>query len=372
MNFDLSDEQQVLSDLAKQIFEGQATVERVIEVEEGDGFDTKLWNELAKANLLGLCLPEPHGGLEMGMVELSLVLEQQGKRVAPVPLWAHSIAGLAISEYGSADIKTALLPSAADGSSILTVALANYGANDVMNPSVVAEDTATGVRLRGGKPSVPYAQWAHHVIVTAKRADESIVVAVVNTQANGVKITPVVGSDRQPIAHVEFDVEIPLSDVIAGGGTSGNGREALRWIHEHALVGLCAIQLGVAQGSISIMSEHVKTRQQFGKPLSAQQAVAVRAADAHITIEAMRVTTLNAAWRLTEGFDARQDVLVAMYWATEGGHAVVIAGQHLHGGIGADVSYPVHRYFLWGIQISTELGGASQHLSRLGRLIASR
>lgn len=75
---------------------------------------------------------------------------------------------------------------------------------------------------------------------------------------------------------------------------------------------------------------------------------------------------------MAEGFDARQDVLVAMYWATEGGHSIVIACQHLHGGIGADISYPVHRYFLWGIQISTELGGASQHLSRLGKLIASR
>jgi alkylation response protein AidB-like acyl-CoA dehydrogenase len=217
---------------------------------------------------------------------------------------------------------------------------------------------------------VSFAQHSSHVLVSAKRADDSIILALVDLKADGVTLTPVQASNRQPTANVEFDVVVPASHVVAG--LNGNGREALRWVHEHALVGLCALQLGIAQGAIGIMSDHVKTRTQFNKPLSAQQAVAVRAADQFVTTEAIRVTTLNAAWRMSEGFDARQDVLVAMYWATEGGHSIVIACQHLHGGIGADISYPVHRYFLWGIQISTELGGASQHLTRLGKLIASK
>ena len=239
-----------------------------------------------------------------------------------------------------------------------------------MNPSVLAEDSEGGVKLSGGKPAVGFAPHASHVLVSAKRADDSIVLALVDLKASGVTITPVEASNRQPTANIDFDVVVPNTHIVAG--LQGNGREALRWVHEHALVGLCALQLGISQGAIGIMSEHVKTRTQFNKPLSAQQAVAVRAADQYVTTEAIRVTTLNAAWRMAEGFDARQDVLVAMYWATEGGHSIVIACQHLHGGIGADISYPVHRYFLWGIQISTELGGASQHLSRLGKLIASR
>ncbi len=370
MNFDLSDEQQVISDLAAQIFSGQSTVERVIEVESGDGFDRTLWNELAKAGLLGLCLPEEHSGLNMNMVELALVLEQQGKTVASVPLWSTSIGSMAVAEYGSKDVRSSLLPAVVEGKNVVALALANYGANDVMNPSVTATDTDGGVKLSGGKPAVSFAQHASHVLVSAKRADDSIVLALVDLKAPGVTITPVEASNRQPTANIEFDVTVPATHIVAG--LEGNGREALRWVHEHALVGLCALQLGISQGAIGIMSDHVKTRTQFNKPLSAQQAVAVRAADQFVTTEAIRVTTLNAAWRMSEGFDARQDVLVAMYWATEGGHSIVIACQHLHGGIGADISYPVHRYFLWGIQISTELGGASQHLSRLGKLIASR
>jgi alkylation response protein AidB-like acyl-CoA dehydrogenase len=370
MNFDLSDEQQVISDLAAQIFSGQSTVDRVIDVESGDGFDRALWNELAKAGLLGLCLPEEFGGLNMNMVELVLVLEQQGKTVASVPLWSTSVASMAIAEYGSKELQSNLLSEVVEGKNVVALALANYGANDVMNPSVLAEDSEGGVKLSGGKPAVGFAPHASHVLVSAKRADDSIVLALVDLKASGVTITPVEASNRQPTANIDFDVVVPNTHIVAG--LQGNGREALRWVHEHALVGLCALQLGISQGAIGIMSEHVKTRTQFNKPLSAQQAVAVRAADQYVTTEAIRVTTLNAAWRMAEGFDARQDVLVAMYWATEGGHSIVIACQHLHGGIGADISYPVHRYFLWGIQISTELGGASQHLSRLGKLIASR
>jgi acyl-CoA dehydrogenase len=95
--------------------------------------------------------------------------------------------------------------------------------------------------------------------------------------------------------------------------------------------------------------------------------VALRAADAFIDTEAMRVTMWQAAWRLSEGLDARGEVLVAKWWAAEAGQRVVHATQHLHGGIGADIDYPVHRYFLWGKQIENALGGASAVLSSLGR-----
>jgi alkylation response protein AidB-like acyl-CoA dehydrogenase len=115
---------------------------------------------------------------------------------------------------------------------------------------------------------------------------------------------------------------------------------------------------------------HVAQREQFGRPLATFQAVGQRAADSYITTEALRLTTLQAAWRLDAGLDAAEEALIAAWWAAEGGHQVVLAGQHLHGGIGADIDYPVHRYFLWGSQLGTSLGSASAHLSRLGRLIA--
>jgi alkylation response protein AidB-like acyl-CoA dehydrogenase len=137
------------------------------------------------------------------------------------------------------------------------------------------------------------------------------------------------------------------------------------------LVALCGVHLGVAEGSLALTAQHLGTRHQFGRPLSAFQAVGQRAADAYITTEALRVTTLNAAWRLAEGLPARRDVLIAAYWASEGGQQITLAGQHLHGGIGADIDFPVHRHFLWSSQLANTLGTASSHLARLGELIAA-
>ena len=92
----------------------------------------------------------------------------------------------------------------------------------------------------------------------------------------------------------------------------------------------------------------------------------LRAADAAIDIEAMRVTWQNAAWLYDTGRDAAEAARVAKWQASERGQRAVHATQHLHGGMGADITYPIHRYFLWGKQIELLLGGPSAQLAKLG------
>lgn len=380
MNFDLTEEQEVVRDLAARIFEDSATVERVKSAEASGVHDHALWAALADANLLGLCLPADAGGSEMGMVELALVLEQQGRRVVPLPLSATVLAAMAIADHGTPAQRSELLPPVARGELVLTTALAEHGVNDVLWPSINAAETAGGWRLTGSKPAVPWAQNADRILVPARLADAgdstgdgsgdgSVVLALVDPSSPGVDLTPVDTTNHEPQAHLALDVLVEPVDLLGGRGHLGGA--ALGRIFERAVVGLSALTLGVAEESLRLTAEHVSTRVQFGKPLSAFQAVAQRAADSYITCEAMRVTMLNAAWHLAEGYDASADVLVAAYWATEGGQQVVTAGQHLHGGVGADVEHPVHRYFLWGIQLATALGGASSQLARLGWLIAA-
>ncbi len=106
-------------------------------------------------------------------------------------------------------------------------------------------------------------------------------------------------------------------------------------------------------------------------PLATFQATKMRAADAAIDTEAVRVTTWQAAWRLDNGLDAARAVNVASWFAAESGQRVVFATQHLHGGMGADISYPIHRYFLWGKQIELLLGSPSAQLARLGRQVTA-
>lgn len=368
MNFDLSEEQQVIADLAEQIFSGQVTVERLKAAETGEGWDRQLWADLATANLTGLCLPAEHGGSAMGMVELALLVQAQARHLAPVPLLETLVAAAAIAEFGAPGVHDDLLAAVVSGTAVVTTALAEVGANDPLRPTVTATATDTGWRLVGTKPAVPYGAEAAAVVVPARCADASGLVAVVPAGTPGLSLVAEQTTNHQPAATVVLDCEVPGDAVLGVAGDEAS--EVTRWLFEHTVAGLCAQQLGTAEGTLAMTAQYVAGREQFGRPLSAFQAVTQRLADAWITTEALRVTSINAAWRLAEGIDARQDVAVAAFWASEGAQQVVTACQHLHGGMGADIDYPVHRYFLWGIQNATVLGAASPHLARLGKLLA--
>ena len=135
-------------------------------------------------------------------------------------------------------------------------------------------------------------------------------------------------------------------------------------------IGIGAQMVGLAQGALDHTVKYVQEREQFGRPIGTFQGVSLRAADAFIDVEAMRATLYQAAWLLSMGRPAAAEVATARWWACRGGHRVLHSTQHLHGGIGADVDYPIHRYFLWAKQIEMTLGGASEHLDRLGRILA--
>ena len=371
MNFDLSEEQEVIRDLAEQIFAGQVTVERVKEIERTSGFDRELWSQLSNSGIQALCVPEDCGGSGFGAVELSLALMAQGRHVAPVPMWASGVAALALADFGTS-AQHALLAGIADGTRVVGIALAEFGANDIMRPHVTGERNGQQVRIVGTKPAVSFAQHADLVLVPISCGD-SPAIALVPMSTPGIVVTEVDTTNHEPHAHLDLDITLPVSSLLgheSDGSCAHDGREMLRSVFEHAVVAMAALQVGVAEGSLALTAQHLSNRRQFGKPLSTFQATTQRAADGYITTEAMRVTALNAAWRLSEGFDARRDVAVAAYWASEGAQQVVTAAQHLHGGIGSDVDYPVHRYFLWGIQLANVLGSASSHLARLGNLIA--
>ncbi len=153
-------------------------------------------------------------------------------------------------------------------------------------------------------------------------------------------------------------------DVLVG---PDGGRAALDFALVAATIGLCALQVGVCEAALTRTATYLNSRQQFGRPLSTFQGTMLRAADAAIDIEAMRVTWQNAAWRFDTGRDAADAARVAKWQASERGQRTVHATQHLHGGMGADISYPIHRYFLWGKQIELLLGGPSAQLSQARR-----
>ena len=365
MDFTFTEEQDAVRDLAAQIFAGHATTERVKQVEASERrVDHELWRALADAGLLAIAVPEEHGGSGLGLVELCLLLEEQGRRVAPVPLWPTLVLGaLPLAEFGSPEHQRRWLPGVARGEVILTAALSEAGVNDPLRPQTTALRDGDGWRLHGVKPSVPAGHVADRVLVPATTGDGEVGVFLVDPAGPGVDRTIAATTDRAKVAHLRF-AGAPAEQL------GPDGRHATAWMLDRALVGLCALQVGVGEGALRMAAEYTSERRQFGRPLSTFQGVALKAADAYIDTEAMRVTLWQAAWRLTAGRDATREVMVAKWWASEGGQRVVHITQHLHGGMGADVDYPVHRYFLWGKQIEDTLGGASAQLARLGRALA--
>jgi alkylation response protein AidB-like acyl-CoA dehydrogenase len=366
MDFNLTEEQGAVSDLAAQIFQGSSTVERVKAVEATDDrVDENLWKALADANLLGLTLPEDIGGSGLGVLELCLLLEQQGRAVAPVPLWATlALGALPIAAWGSAEQRQAWLPGVAAGDVKLTAALAETGVNDARHPQARATRDGAVWRLDGLKVSVPAAHVAQQVLVPA-RTDDGVAVFLLDPHASGVTVERASTTNREIHPHLHLD-----GVTVESLGAPEDGNRILSWMLDRALIGLCGLQVGICEAALQLAAGYSSNRIQFGKPLSTFQGVALKAADGYIQTEAIRVTMLQAAWRLDAGRDASSDVLVAKWWASEGGQRVVHIAQHLHGGMGADVDYPVHRYFLWGKQIEDTLGGSSAQLARLGEALA--
>jgi acyl-CoA dehydrogenase len=150
------------------------------------------------------------------------------------------------------------------------------------------------------------------------------------------------------------------------------GASVVGWLVARATVGLCAAQVGVIERALEMTAEHARNRVQFGRPIGSFQAVAQRLADAYIDVEAARLTMWQAAWLLDCGREADADLAVATakFWAAEAGHRVAHTAVHVHGGMGIDVSYPVHRYFTAATQNEFALGGATAQLRRIGAVLA--
>ncbi len=154
------------------------------------------------------------------------------------------------------------------------------------------------------------------------------------------------------------------------GGEDADGAEIVGLMTESATTALCVLEAGACAAALELTAEYTKTRVQFEKPIATFQAVGQRAADAYVDTEAIRLTAWQAASRLAAGLPASAEIAVAKYWAAEGGQRVVHAASHLHGGVGVDRDYPLHRFFLLTRQIELTLGGANESLRRLGRILA--
>lgn len=361
MDFTFSDEQETVAKVARQLFEHHATPEHLTEIEAGQvRHDPALWRELAAADLLGIALPESVGGTGGSFLELATLLVETGWSVAPVPVYATLVLGAdPIARHGDPALQQELLPGVVDGSRILTAALSEAGRSDPLSPATTATRDGDTWRLSGTKSLVPAAQLADRILVLAD-GDDGPGLFVVDPGAPGVEVLPVETTDGEPFADLRLDGAVATTRLAAD-------HDAIADVYARAVVGLCAMQIGVTERALRLAASYTSQREQFGRPIGSFQAVQQRMADAFIDTEAIRWTTWHAAWLVAKGRPARREAAIAKFWAADAGARVVATAQQVHGGMGIDVTYPLSRYFLWAKQIELTLGSASQQLARLGR-----
>ena len=349
MDFSLNADQEALRELTRQILTDRCTAEHLKAVAATDtAVDLELWRTMAAAGLAGIGLPEAAGGGGRGFLDVCVVLEEVARAAAPVPALAvMSLAGPALAEFGGG----AHLDGVATGERIITAAL-HEPAGDVRVPTTVAD----GGRLTGVKVCVAAGPLAGAFVVST--ADG---LYVVPADAAGVAVERQDTTSGVPEARVTFDGAV--ADRLAGP-------DALDWLLDRATAAQCVMMAGLCDTAVRLTADYAKERVQFERPIATFQAVGQRVADARIDAEGVRLTAWQAAWRLDAGLPAAEQVAAAKYWAAEGGQRVVHAAQHVHGGVGVDRDYPLHRYFLAAKQLELDLGGAAVSLVRLGRMLA--
>lgn len=368
MDFSFTEDQEGIRGLLKQVLGDLVTDDSLKALaKEGVWFHERAWMQLAESEMLGLAIPQEYGGAGLGLTELCLLLQQVGRTVAPVPALATLVAGaLPIAEFGTPEQKDRFLGGVAQGRTILSAALVDLGSRNPLRPSADATVDGGGWRISGRFSNVSFADRAERILVPAA-TDRGVVILLVDPRGGGARLGEQRGTNGEPLWLLELDdAPVAEGDLL---GTPENGADVLRFLIDRVVLGICAIELGIAEQALFMTARYAGERQQFGVPIGTFQGVTQRVGDAYIDLQAMKTTLWQACWRLDQGIEASRELAVAKFWASEAGARVVAAAQHVHGGMGFDRDYPLFRYFMTSKGLEFTLGGAHESLTRLSELL---
>lgn len=367
MNFSFTEDQLTIKDVADKIFRDLCDDESIRKVyQDPQPFHKALWDQLGESGLLATTLPGQFGGSELGLTELCLIIEGQGKAVAPIPLLETVVeCAMPIAEFASDSLKAKVLGEVASGNQLLAAVRPYQGLRD--KTPLRATQKGNGWLLNGDSALVSYAPLADGYLVTAKQDSGLPWLGYVQADAEGIKATSQKSMSGEVTGHIQFtDVLVTDEDVLGEGDSAA---AMIEWQQQRTYIALAAQQVGILQEGIQRAADYTKERKQFGKPLASFQAVAQQAADAYMAVEALRGVYWRALGDVEAGVGAQLSSRVAKFWVAEAGHIAAHIFLHIHGGIGQDLDYPAHRFFIWAKQNENYLGGANEFASALGECI---
>jgi alkylation response protein AidB-like acyl-CoA dehydrogenase len=304
---------------------------------------------MAELGWQGLPFPEKYGGSECDIIDLTLLLEEMGRAVLPSPFVSTTVlCGLAILEAGTEEQKQQFLPQISKGEMILALAWTELSASyDAASIQVAATPSQDGYLISGVKLFAQDAHIADYLLVVARTSqgsepEEGITIFLVDAKSPGISCTPLktIGWDRQN--EVVFDkVLVPKGNIL---GKLDRGWAQVSRIMEMGVLAQCALMVGEAQQALDMSVDYAKQRVQFGRPIGAFQAIQHRCADMVTDVDASRVMTYYAAWKLSQGLPCALDISHAKAWVSEACNRVFGGAHQISGGIGCTTDSDMHLF----------------------------
>ena len=348
MDLGLNETQQMLKNSAREFLQAECPDTYVRAMEEDQrGYTPDMWQKIAEQGWLGLIFPEEYGGVGLTYLDLSVLLEEMGRALLPGPFFSTIVmGGMAIMDAGTDEQKRRLLPQICEGQHIVTLALTEPSARwDAAGIQTTAAQNADGAwTLNGTKLFVPNAHVADTYIVAARTGDaeRDITLFFVPGDADGVTQTllKTIASDRQSeitLDGVSLPAEAALGEVNKGWDTI---EKVLAW----GAIGKCAEMVGGAEQVLEMTVEYAKQRTQFGRPIGSFQAIQHHCANMATDVEGSRYITYQAAWLLSEGEAAAQEVAMAKAWVSDAYRRICALGHQCHGAIGFTKEHNMQLY----------------------------
>lgn len=358
-------EQKALADSAAAFLARACPPSAVREAEASAvGFSAALWRQMAGLGWPGIALPEAKDGAGAGVVELAILAETMGRFAVSSPLLPATLAAWSILWAGSDQQQASLLPALASGEVIATVALAEPDQrNEWAPPGLRGHGGAGHWTLAGTKTLVPFAGSAQQMVALAdlEGAGQSLVVIDLGRDPVRMRRNRSLGGD--PLYEVGLDgVPVAAEDVL---GPSGEAGQVVARILNHAALLQVCYAVGLSEAALELSVRHVGTRQQFGKPIGAFQAVAHRCADMRTSIDACRYLALKAAAKLASSGDAPLEVSVAKAYANEEIRQVFLHAHQVHGAMGYSREYDLQLFTRRAKAFELTCGSTSFHRSRV-------
>ena len=367
MDLGLGEEQKILRTSARDFLERECPKSLVREMEEDErGYTPELWRKMADVGWLGLIFPEQYGGSGGNFLDLTVLVEEMGRACLPGPFFPTVIlCGLPILAVGTEEQKRELLPKIARGEKILTMALteaaATFEAQTIKTRAISDKDEYV---INGMKLFVPDAHIADNLLCVARTKEgltpqDGISILLTNGTNSGVKCTllKTMAADKQ--CEVLFDnARVSKKDIL---GEVDQAWPVVERVLQQATVAKCVELLGNMQQVLEMAVAYAKERVQFDRPIGSFQVIQHYCANMAINVDASRLITYKAAWKIEEGIAATRETSMAKAWVSDASYQVTAVGHEIFGGIGFTKDHDMQLYFRRAAAGQLNFGEADFH-----------